>query len=317
MGWFLTGKGNAGRKPSKAKRSTSVDRKPWDPRRTLIGLKFLSVFVASIVFVTCWWHAQRHLVNYLGSHPEHAARNLQVEMVNMPSWMNPQVHDDLRLLAARQVGRNPFNVHSLRSVHDALSQNAWVDRVERVERISADHVRVHATYRQPVAFIERGSECYLIDHQGIRLPGVYRIQQATQLPLPILRGVDSPVVLEGKAWTGPAVQAGLSLVRELAREPYSHQVETIDVSGRDSRGRIHLAIMTGRGGVVRWGLPPGQEQSVEPPASTKRAWLAQLVRENGSIDAGGKMVDLYRAAVFVHLPPGREIGQREGYTYRQ
>ncbi len=317
MGWFLMGKGDAGRKSSTRSKRSHVDRKPWDPKRTLAGLKMLAVFGGSVLLVAGWWQAQRHLTQYIGTHPHHAARSVQVEMVDVPRWMNAQVHDDLQLLAARQVGRNPMNVSSLRAIHEALSQNAWVSRVDRVERVSADQVRINATYRQPAAFIEMGQDCYLIDDQGVRLPGVYRVQQASQLPLPILRGVDTAPALEGQKWAGQPVQAGLSLVRELSREPYGHQIEAIDVSGRDSRGRIHLAILTGRGGVVRWGLAPGQEQSVEPPASTKRAWLAQLVRENGSIDAGGKMVDLYRAAVFVHLPPGREIGQRDGYTYIQ
>src|SRR5690606_32821381 len=174
-----------------------------------------------------------------------------------------------------------------------------------------------ATYRQPAAFVEQNGLCYLIDTQGVRLPGVYQLQQASQLPLPTLRGVVADASLEGQLWPGRDVQAGLKLIAELSGEPYRSQVEAIDVSARDSRGRIHMAILTGQGGVTRWGLTPGQEQSVEPSAATKRAWLAQLVRETGYIDAGGKQVDLYRAALFVHLPEGREIGQNTGYTVYQ
>lgn len=317
MGWFLTRKSKStGRKASKTKRS-SVKRKPWDPQRTLAGLKLLGVFVLSIAMVAGWWRVQNALVSYVGRSQASTISPQEVEMVNIPSWMNPQVHQDLQILAANQISASPLNVNSLQSAYLALSQNAWVQEVNQIQRVSADHVRIVATYRQPAAFIEQGDNCYLIDTKGIRLPGIYQTQQASQLPLTVLRGVGSRPCLQGQPWQGQDVQAGLSLIAELSVEPYRQQVEAIDVSGRDSRGRIHLAILTGQGGIVRWGLPPGHEQSIEPSAATKRSWLTQLVRENGQIDAGGKMVDLYRAALFVHLPPGREIGQKDGYTLYQ
>lgn len=317
MGWFLTrNTKSSGRKTTKSKRA-KTQRQPWDPKRTLAGLKLLGIFVLSVAMVAGWWRVQRSLVQYVGRSQANTITPQQVEMAHIPSWMNPQVHQDLQILAAHQISSSPLNVTSLQSAYLALSQNAWVQKVHQVQRISADHVRVIATYRQPAAFIEQGDHCYLIDTQGVRLPGVYQTQQASLLPLAVLRGVGSSPCMEGQQWQGHAVQAGLSLIAELSNEPYRRQVEAIDVSGRDSRGRIHLAILTGQGGVVRWGLPPGQEQSIEPSAATKRSWLTQLVRENGQIDAGGKMVDLYRAALFVHLPPEREIGQKDGYTLYQ
>ena len=314
MGWFLTGKTKkTGRKTSKAKR-TKTQRQPWDPQRTLTGVKYLGVFVLSVAMVAGWWRAERALVAHVGQTQAVAITPDDVEMVNIPTWMNAQVHNDLKTLAATQISSSPLNVNSLKSAYVALSQNAWVQSVEQIHRISAAQVRIEATYRQPAAFVEQGQSCYLIDTQGVRLPGVYQTQQASQLPLTVLRGVNSLPSIQGVQWQGHDVQAGLSLIAELSAEPYHRQIEAIDVSGRDSRGRIHLAILTGQGGVVRWGLPPGQEKSIEPSAATKRSWLSQLVRENGQIDAGGKMVDLYRAALFVHLPPGREIGQKDGYT---
>lgn len=317
MGWFLTrNTKTTGRKTSKTKRS-KVQRQPWDPKRTLAGLKFLGIFVLSVAMVAGWWRVQKSLVSYVGQSQASVITPQQVQMVNIPSWMNPQVHVNLQILAANQINSSPLDVKSLHSAYLALSQNAWVQKVQRVERVSSQEVRVSAIYRQPAAFIEQGEHCYLIDTQGVRLPGVYQTQQASLLPLTVLRGVGTVPCLEGLQWPGQDVQAGLSLIAELSNEPYRRQMEAIDVSGRDSRGRIHLAILTGQGGVVRWGLPPGQEQSIEPAAATKRSWLTQLVRENGQIDAGGKMVDLYRAALFVHLPPGREIGQKDGYTLYQ
>ena len=68
--------------------------------------------------------------------------------------------------------------------------------------------------------------------------------------------------------------------------------------------------------MIRWGLPPGDEQTIEPDASVKKQWLANVYKTyRGSVDAGGKVVDVYGAAVFVHPNRDAEIDQQAGFTW--
>ena len=87
------------------------------------------------------------------------------------------------------------------------------------------------------------------------------------------------------------------------------------MSERDSQNRIRLVLKT-RTGMVRWGLPPGQEQPIESDASVKKQWLATVCKTyRGQVDAGGKIVDVYGAGVFVHASAESELDQQAGYTW--
>ena len=96
-----------------------------------------------------------------------------------------------------------------------------------------------------------------------------------------------------------AARAGLRLAALIEGEPYADQVVAYDVSDRDALGRLRLRLLT-EAGMVRWGLPPGDERGLEPDSETKRRWLSSVDRRRGSIDAGGRIVDVNGAAVYVY-----------------
>jgi len=45
--------------------------------------------------------------------------------------------------------------------------------------------------------------------------------------------------------------------------------------------------------------------------------LADVYRQRGAIDAGGKIVDVFGAAIFVHQPTTSDQRLRTGYTLSQ
>ena len=164
-----------------------------------------------------------------------------------------------------------------------------------------------------MAVIEARDGYHLVSPDGVRLPGLYRAEQLRLLNVPAIVGVNSAPPQTGRVWPGSDVQAGLALVRHLAGEPWTSQIEAIDVGRRDSRNRLRLVIHTDDG-QVRWGLPPGQAQPVEPSARTKLQWLRRVAqRHDGQIDAGGKVVHLYGATVQVSQP---ELDNTQGRAHR-
>ena len=311
MGWFLHKK-----KKSRYTRKRKVtDRQPWDPERTLIGLKYLLVVMVAVGVLIGWSRAERYLAAYTSRNTHIEVTAEHVELIDPPSWMNTVLGDELRRLVATQIAPNPFDNHSLQQAAFVLSTNPWVDRVERVQRAGHNRVAVYAVYRHPVAIIESRDGYHLVDVRGTRLPGLYLEHQIEQLTLPLIIGVAAAPRLEGEVWPGDDLQAGLSLVNLLGDQPYFDQIQACDVSVRDERGRINLTLTANTGGRVRWGLPPGRERSIEPDALTKKYRLASVYAQRGSIDAGGKIVDLSGPAVFVQNPAYPVPGLQTGYTW--
>ncbi len=306
MNWFQ-GK-NKRKRPS---RSRSTSHQPWDPQRTLVGLKVLALVAVVTAVVAGWGYAERRLGAYAA---ELSGPTVYVDLTDAPSWMNPILLDELRRTVANQVGRDPLDNDGLQRAALALSANPWIERVGRVQRCHTGVVRVYAQYRQPVAVVQGRDGYHLVSDQGVRLPGLYLSHQLDQLALPLIVGTSQAPGREGEVWPGADLHAGLSLVALLQDQSYWYQVRQVDVGHRDARGRMRLVMRTGEG-VVRWGFPPGDERAIEPPALTKKRWLGEVYRQRGSIDAGGKIVEVFGPAVFVHQRSYDDETVRVGYTW--
>jgi hypothetical protein len=300
MGWFLTKNKKKERRAPKQARSSQPQQK-WDPQRTLKGLKILGLGVLTFGVLATWRYAETRIGQYLIKRGPIQVLPQQIELADAPGWMSPVLAEHLRWIVAGQVSSNPMDQQSLNVAAAALNRNPWVESVGRVERFGDGSIRVHAKYREPVAVVMGPKGFYPVDGQGVRLPGVYQTHQLSLVGLPVIIGVAEVPAGEGERWPGDDLEAGLSLVRWLEGEPYADQIAAFDVSDRDARGRVRLVLRTDQG-MVRWGLPPGMERSIEPNAETKKRWLRSVHRQRGRIDAGGKVVDVFGAAVFVHQP---------------
>jgi len=311
MGWFLNS--NKKKKRATHRRYQTQKVRSWDPQRTLKGLKYLSVAVLVVGFVLGWRYAERYLGVYASLRVGGAVNADDVVLLDAPLWMNPVLTEDIRRSVANQVEKNLLDYKGLERAVFVLSVNPWIERVWTVARSDRGRVRVSVQFREPVAVVEGRDGYHLVDARGVRLPGLYLQHQLDELELPVIVGVSAPPSQEGEAWPGKDLHAGLSLVRLLGGEPYLQQVHRIDVGHRDARGRVRLMLHTQRG-LVRWGLPPGMERTIEPDAAIKKMWLADVYRQRGSIDAGGKIVDVYGAAVFIHQPTYDDQGVASSYT---
>lgn len=321
MGWFLK---------RKKGRSAAVKRKtsePWDRARTLQGLKWLASAAILIGLFFGWKYGQVELIGYAASRGKPVSAE-QVELVNCPGWIHADVQRDLRWLASGYLTTDPMNRQGLDEAFKALAANAWLESIDRLER-THNGLRVHAQYRAPAALVmiprsrEHGDDYlrktdrfFAIDGRGVRLPTdslgqrdvPYTFAQLKTIPLPVIVGVAAAAPKAGQIWTGDDVQAGLSLAKLLSAEPYTNQIVAYDVAGRDTRKRIWLSLRTKTNGMVWWGLPPGQERTIEREAKVKMQWLAQISasREHRfQIDSGGRTVALFTEVPTI-LQPGEE-----------
>lgn len=303
MGWFLTKNKPAPRTRSRTRAGQRSVEPRWDPQRTLLGLKLVGAVALVVGLMVGWRYAEWGLRSYVSDlNEQRRDPQITVELVDAPAWMSPLLYRDLCQLAAAQIRPDPLNAQRLDWAREALAANPWVKAVQRIERLPADTVRVQAVYRQPAALVETPDGYHLVDREGVCLPGLYLKHQLRELALPVIVGASAMPQRPGQPWPGRDFQAGLDLALLLVQEPYLDQVQSIDVSYRDERNRIRLVLHTVGGGLVRWGLPVGDEHPIEPPSATKRAWLTGLYHQRGSIDAGGKVVDVFGPAVFVRQP---------------
>ena len=316
MGWFLTKK----KTHRPRRRRAAAASKPWGPKRTLAGLKVLGALTALVLLAVVWHYGELSLKRYVAERHQQAAAPADVSLIDAPAWMSPMLREDLQRLVAGQFETDPLDPTDLQCAVLALAGSPWVEQVNAVRRSTAGRVHVQARYRQPVAIVEARDGYHLVDERGVRLPGLYLKHQLDELALPLIVGAASAPREEGAVWPGDDVRAGLDLVGLLAGESYVNDVAAIDVGARDARGRIRLILRTERGGKVVWGLPPGQDVPVEPDAATKlRRLRAVCHQKGGHIDAGGKIVEIYGAAVLIHqsvsrLPGGAARGARIDYT---
>ena len=290
----------------------------WDPKRTLLALRYLAVGLAVVVPVVGWGFAEGRLSHYISGKATHAPTAAAVCLVNVPGWVPAGQKAQLCQAVAQQLSRDPLDRHNIDCAQQVLVQCPWIESVQRVER-SGDNVVVEAQFRRPGALVRVGDGYRLVDVQGVLLPGWYRPER-----LPIIEGVVAPPPREGAMWPGAQIQAGLSMIRTAAGEPWAGQVRAYGVGQTDAMGRMRIVLWTGQGRDpardphVVWGLPPGQEGSIEPSAASKLARLASIQRDpqfHGWIDAEHRIVEVFGATVFKLEPQPAASDPAPGTRY--
>ncbi len=302
MGWFLTKNNKKKRAKPRARRSAAA--KPWDPQRTLLGLKILAGVCTVAATVWAWRVGEPWLRDYatqksLRANGDHDGV-IHVHLVDAPSWLEPGslLRQEMVTLVARQLSPDPFNALDLDQAVHALRTSPWVKDVHRIERVAVDEVRVHAQYRTPTALLHTRNGYHLIDNEGVRLLELPYAQRP-QTNLPVIAGVAHAAPALGEPWAGDDVQAALNLVRMLETRPYFDQIDAIDVSERDRRGRIRMRIQATNGGEIAWGFPPGEENVTERDAAFKLANIDEHYRRFNVIAMPRQVVEVYNEVVLI------------------
>ncbi|MHC4663802.1 MAG: cell division protein FtsQ/DivIB [Planctomycetota bacterium] len=178
-------------------------------------------------------------------------------------WIKEDEMRRLLRIPLENGGRSIFDPRLLPDVRRAFLSNPWVGSVEMIQRRYPNTVTFKVRLRRPVAYIKQYSRLYLIDSEGLRLPGVYS-KPAPELPLPVVTGIKWSDALPavGMAYHGTGVREALDLVAILDAnrkllEAYNERVEVIDVGNVGSTLGSEIDFQLSSGTLFEWGRTPG------------------------------------------------------------
>jgi len=320
MGWFLRPSNSKTKRKSKSKprgRSKSARGRKADAEPSRVGAVFVRLFAWSLflaVISAGWVYGEQALVQHLR---QSRATMPQVELADQPMWMPPELIDQIRATVAMTVDPDPFDQLSLQDAKVTLEVNPWVHDVRSVERRPGGVIEVHASYRRPVALLERRDGYHAIDQFGVRLPWVYPREAVKHLDVAIIRGVQQSPPHPGEKWPGEDVHAGLKLAMLVEAQPWAHQVTAVDVTNHNGRldNRQPFLLIHSERGIVRWGRPPGESRFYEPDAAAKLAHIDRVLQRFETIDANGRIVDVFTDKVMIRNLQGVQTADDRSLSY--
>ncbi|MEO0476602.1 MAG: hypothetical protein AAF085_11630 [Planctomycetota bacterium] len=297
MGWFLSNKKTKTKKKTKRGKSANPS---WDPKRTLLGVKFAG-FAGGILAIALAWHfGTQRLEAYVNVNHAQPITAEDIRFSAEPTHLAPAELNQLRAELAQVIGDAPLNRAGLVNAAKMLrDQHDLVRELRQVRRTPQGTVEIDLDFRTPAAIVrmrnantgEPSPDGYhVIDELGYQMFGPKHFNELPDPTLPRILGVSSdyrPRDNHGEyRWQGPEVDAALALIDALEDTPAIDFIDSISVNHRDERDRIRLVINT----QVRpsansepvdcnivWGLPPGQERTIEPDVDRKIAALIEVL----------------------------------------
>jgi hypothetical protein len=229
---------------------------------------------------------------------------VRLELVDLPDWLERDEHRHIveSVIAAAGLSRGDafLDGELVGRVGRQMARSGWIRRIVGVEKCYGRVIRVRCEFRTPLAWAMHGDYCYLIDGEGVRLPGRYSHVQVKGAGLVQLAGVHAGPPVAGAPWVGEDLRAGVELAALLEGCAFRGQVRGVLVhnyGGRENSREAHIELATDRpGSRIRWGRAPGCEVGIEPSAGEKIALLRGLYRRYQRIDMGRSYVDVRRSA---------------------
>ena len=263
----------------------------WDPvrrRRVVLGTATLAalggVFLAASVALA---RLDSHVARFLfDAYPQARA-----VFVDLPAPLHNLALADLHDGTTGLLDAAWTDDRLCRRLADRVSQIGWIAELRHVRRTADARFEISARYRMPAGLVQQGAEFFLVDPDGVRLPGVHRFDSSWRL----IQGVQAAAPAPGFPWPGEDLRAGLALLRLMQGEPFGHQITAVHVGnagGRVSALNHHLELTTDRGGGrIRWGSTPGREFE-ENTVAQKLALLRTNYAVTGRCDGGHAVIDI-------------------------
>ncbi len=265
-------------------------------RRRRIGGRVLGMLVVAAMLGGSAYGLTR-LKAHVYELPEYQAQTVEVRLLDRPSWLSERWVESMLWPLTHGDPPHPLDDNVAERVVGVIEESGWVRRVVRAERFSGGRVDVRCEYRMPLAVVQQGTRFFLVDEEGVRLPGEYDAPGEFLM----IQGVTGDVPEPGVAWAGKDLDAGIKLALLLRGEPFARQVGAISVhnyGGRERAAEAHLKLQTlpdaqgpGRSGTILWGSCPGEEIE-EPTAADKVRVLRANYSQCGRIDAGAPWIDV-------------------------
>lgn len=208
------------------------------------------------------------------------------------TWLSEPYRFQVSAITSAALTSDPYDQAALERAAAAIVSTGWVKSVTSIRREPGGVIRVRADWRTPAAVVRFENQDYLVSTDGDLLPAKFAPGK-TRLRV-IFNPSYNPPENPGERWLGGDVQAGLALLAQLQTKPKVYQqVAGVDVSKYVKSRR--LSAVSDRGGLVVWGVPPGESRVGEPSTDKKMALMERLLADPAygrRIDAGQPLVDL-------------------------
>ena len=246
---------------------------------------------------------------------------IRVRWADVPTWLsrpdNQHIFDDLMARAGLSADDSVADRDLTRRVGEALSDPhvGWIKRLDRVIAKPPDLLIVYCEFRKPAAWVIQGEHAYLVDAEGVRLPGTYAHAGSVASGLLELRGLREPPPECGRVWPGADATAALAVARLVDNRPFSAQITAVDVdnfNARVTKLRPHIELWTDRPDArIWWGRAPGAEDATEIRADQKVSLLTSIYQYWGRVDMGRANIDITTWSNKVALPAAADPDDTE------
>lgn len=299
--------------------SPKIWEQPW-VKRVLIGCALLAMLAVGI-------EVYRRLDRYARQSVAQEVAKLPVvlEFKNPPEWLDESLLKMILQEAVALVSRDPATYAQFQNPMEqavltqiakyyedprnrGVRQNAWVKKIVTVERVKMptyQKIEITAEFRRPIGWVNYGNQYYLIDDEGVRLPGEYNDSERSRMGrLLVIAGIELPRLENGPTPDAPApgdmwetadAKAGLKLMKILNDQPFRHQIAAINVSnfgGRVNKLAPQIVLDTVFNTSVLWGRPANDEQFFEVTLQAKLRALQTIFVKFSRIDANRPYVDI-------------------------
>jgi len=257
--------------------------------QSMIGITMLLSILAGLCYLLMIG------VNRLDAHVKHdlLSENSEATIVfsDLPESLERMALDDLYTQISDLLDTSWTRKTLCQEMTERLERAGWIDKLHYVRRSGNGQIQISANYRIPVAMIQQKDRLFLIDTNGVRLPGQYRYDSSWRL----IQGISEVAPVPGELWEGADVQAGLSVWAFIDQELFTKHIKSVLVNnfgGRVNPRATHIELVTDhQHGRIRWGSAPGFEIE-ENTISQKLAILRANYRETGRADANHKIIDI-------------------------
>ena len=235
--------------------------------------------------------------------PEFQIRRDQLRLADGPDWMTPAMLADLDVTDRLPERFSLLDADVAEQIARAYADCVWVERVDRVRmrdpRVAPrQKLVVELSFRRPSAFVHRPDGFYLVDANGVRLPGVYPEPRLGERAYLVVSGVRSVPPAPGRVWPSESLQAAVRVVETVAPRREAFRLTTVDVSnfaGRHDPTETEIALYTANHTHIKWGKAPTPEAAMlrEKTLAEKLAYLDFVyTRLGGRIDGVLSYVDV-------------------------